>query len=191
MLRFQDCQKAHWFRHKEFYKVCAESLAERPGEIPIAKIEKKMVHLIWLIHGMPDYAVYLLKKYVYQKGQGLRGCMEFEFDKFEIFSLRSVSLGSSPWRRRCSVPCPEHLRFSMRLEKKYVGDNDTEGGSRARSSVCENSGRLHAFHGEREQAKFVAQHEPCWKQEGFICIALTSMVSSIATWAGLDLDPEQ
>lgn len=51
--------------------------------MPVAKIKQKMSRLIWLVRGIPEYVDYLFKEYLYRRSQGLRGCMEFEFDTFE------------------------------------------------------------------------------------------------------------
>lgn len=49
----------------------------------VAKIKEKMSELIWLVRGMPYYVDYLFKEYMYRRNQGLRGCMEFEFENAE------------------------------------------------------------------------------------------------------------
>lgn len=65
------------------FSVWAATSSESPGGIPIQKIKQKMALLIWLVRGMPYYVDYLFKEYLYRKGHGLRGCMEFEFENFE------------------------------------------------------------------------------------------------------------
>ncbi|KAI0269831.1 hypothetical protein BC834DRAFT_573382 [Gloeopeniophorella convolvens] len=78
----KTCQRQHWSLHKEFCKVWAETSANN-GQLPVAQIKLKMTHLIWLLRGMPDFCVYMFKEYGYWKRQGKRGCMEFEFDRWE------------------------------------------------------------------------------------------------------------
>jgi hypothetical protein len=78
----KNCQRTHWSVHKEFCEVWAET-SKNNGEVPVAKIKKKMSQLIWLIRGTPEYTKILLKEYLSFKRTGRRGCIEFYFDKFE------------------------------------------------------------------------------------------------------------
>ncbi|KAI0039676.1 hypothetical protein FA95DRAFT_1528321, partial [Auriscalpium vulgare] len=77
----RDCQRAHWPNHKEFCKIWAESANN--GQIPVAQIKLKMAHLIWLVRGMPEYTAYMFNEYEHWRYRGKRGCMEFQFDRWE------------------------------------------------------------------------------------------------------------
>lgn len=60
----------------------AESAANN-GQIPVAKVKKKMTQLIWLIRGLPEYTKGLFKEYHYHQRLRRLGCIEFYFESFE------------------------------------------------------------------------------------------------------------
>ncbi|TCD70524.1 hypothetical protein EIP91_002869 [Steccherinum ochraceum] len=78
----QACQKADWSSHKEFCKVWAATSANS-GDVSVAQIKIKMVELIQLIRGMPEYTEHLWSTYQRYKPQCARGFMEVSFDNFQ------------------------------------------------------------------------------------------------------------
>ncbi|KZP31443.1 hypothetical protein FIBSPDRAFT_1037438 [Athelia psychrophila] len=109
------CQKAHWPAHKEFCNVWSATSADAGGEITVAEIKKKMGDLIWLVRGMPEYVDYLFKEYLYRKSQGLRGCMEFEFENAEGLLKAVEFIKKQPVTEKrlfCGMPGTPSYRLS-------------------------------------------------------------------------------
>lgn len=49
----------------------------------MSQIKLKMAYLIWLLRGVPEYTSFMFEEYARWKGEGKRGCMEFQFDRWE------------------------------------------------------------------------------------------------------------
>lgn len=75
-----------------------------------------MSELIWLVRGMPDYVEYLFKEYLYRKNQGLRGCMEFEFENAEGLLKAVAFIKAQPITEKrlfCAMPGTPSYRFLL------------------------------------------------------------------------------